>query len=135
MTTSRTLIAAAVLASLCACSSGPKSQIGTIDTVRIQQNWPKFLNYQNQLSADAAALQHSGGSNAEKAKEQAQLQQRFTQAQTELTGEVTDAAKQVAANRGLKYIFTRQYVGYGGVDVTADVEKILKIEEKATPSP
>ena len=135
MTTTRMLIAAAVLASLCACSSGPKSSIGLIDTVRIQQNWPKFLNYQNQLSADAAALQHSGASTAQKVKQQQQLQQRFAQAQNELTGEVTDAAKQVAANRGLKYVFTRQYVGYGGVDVTADVEKILKIEEKASPAP
>ena len=135
MTISRTSIAVAALLALCACSGGPKGDIGLIDTVRIQQNWPKFLNYQNQLSADAAALQHSGASNAQKAKEGAQLQQRFTQAQNELTGEVTDAAKQVAANRGLKYVFTRQYVGYGGVDVTADVEKILKIEEKATPTP
>ncbi|MBV8643386.1 MAG: hypothetical protein JO225_05665 [Candidatus Eremiobacteraeota bacterium] len=135
MTISRTSIAVAALLALCACSGGPKGDIGLIDTVRIQQNWPKFLNYQNQLSADAAALQRSGASNAQKAKESAQLQQRFTQAQNELTGEVTDAAKQVAANRGLKYVFTRQYVGYGGVDVTADVEKILKIEEKATPTP
>jgi len=135
MTISRTSIAVAALLALCACSGGPKGDIGLIDTVRIQQNWPKFLNYQNQLSADAAALQRSGASNAQKARESAQLQQRFTQAQNELTGEVTDAAKQVAANRGLKYVFTRQYVGYGGVDVTADVEKILKIEEKATPTP
>ena len=135
MTTTRMLIAAAVLASLCACSSGPKSNIGLIDTVRIQQNWPKFLNYQNQLSADAAALQRSNAPVSQKAKQQQQLQQRFAQAQNELTGEVTDAAKQVAANRGLKYVFTRQYVGYGGVDVTADVEKILNITEKATPTP
>jgi len=48
---------------------------------------------------------------------------------------VRDAAKQVVDLRHLTYVFTRQYVGYGGVDITSDVEKILKIEEKATPAP
>ena len=126
---------AASLMGMTACSKPPASDIGLVDVARLTSNWPKFLNYQNQLSADAAALQRSNAPLAQKARQQQQLQQRFAQAQNELTGEVTDAAKQVAANRGPKYVFTRQYVGYGGVDVTADVEKILKIEEKATPAP
>ena len=46
-----------------------------------------------------------------------------------------DAAQQVATAKNLKYVLTRQYVGYGGVDITPDVEKILNITEKATPSP
>jgi Skp family chaperone for outer membrane proteins len=52
-----------------------------------------------------------------------------------LTDDVSNAAQQVAKDKGLTYVFTRQYVGYGGVDVTTDIEKILKIEEKATPAP
>jgi hypothetical protein len=32
-------------------------------------------------------------------------------------------------------VFTQQYVGYGGVDITPDVEKILNITERATPAP
>jgi len=135
MSMPRFLFAAALVTSLCACSGGRKDDIGLIDTVRIQQNWPKFLNYQNQLSADAASLAHSNQPTSQRQRTQAQLQQRFVQAQNELTGEVSDAAKQVAASRGLKYVFTRQFVGYGGVDITGDVEKILKIEEKATPKP
>ncbi len=128
------VIALGLLAALCGCG-GPKPTIGLVDVPRITANWPKFQNYQNQLSADASALQRSSASNAQKAQQQVALQQRFNAAQTELTGEVQDAAKQVAANKGLKYVFTRQYVGYGGVDITPDVEKILKIEEKATPAP
>jgi Skp family chaperone for outer membrane proteins len=127
--------AAVALAALATACSGPKPAIGLVDVVRITQNWPKFQNYQNQLSADAYALERSNRSAAEKAKEQARLQARFVTAQNELTGEVTDAAKQVATQRGLKYVLTRQFVGYGGVDITPDVEKILKIEEKATPKP
>jgi Skp family chaperone for outer membrane proteins len=48
---------------------------------------------------------------------------------------VHDAAQQVANDKHLRYVFTRQNVGYGGVDITPDVEKILQIVEKATPSP
>ena len=46
-----------------------------------------------------------------------------------------DAAQQVANDKHLRFVFTRQFVGYGGVDITPDVEKILQIVEKATPSP
>lgn len=136
--TLRTMLRPLLVAALAALATGcgaPKSQIGLVDVPRITQNWPKFQNYQNQLSADAYALQRSNRSAADKAREQERLQARFAQAQTELADEVTGAAKQVAAQKGLKYVLTRQYVGYGGIDITTDVEKILKIEEKATPKP
>jgi Skp family chaperone for outer membrane proteins len=128
------LIAAALVASLAACA-GPKSDIGLIDEERIKANWPKFLNYQNQLSFDAQSIDRSRDSSRRKAQERAALQRRFVQEQNELTGDVTDAAKQVAASRHLTYVFTRQFIGYGGVDITPDVEKILQIVEKATPTP
>ncbi len=118
-----------------ACSNQPKSSIGLIDTVRITSNWPKFQNYQNQIAADEAAIQRTNSSNAQKAQQIAQLEQRYASAQRELTDDVSNAAQQVAKDKGLSYVFTRQYVGYGGVDITGDIEKILKIDEKATPSP
>ena len=125
----RTLVATAALASLCACGNkGSDTDIGLVDVQRISQNWPKFQNYQNQLADDAATIEHSRRSDRDKAQARAQLQARFSQAQTELSVDVTAAAKQVAADKHLSYVFTRQYVGYGGVDITADVEKILKIE-------
>jgi Skp family chaperone for outer membrane proteins len=131
----RALVTAALLASLCACSNAPKSQIGLVDVQRISQNWPKFQNYQNQLANDAQTIERSHRSDRDKAAARAQLQQRFAKAQGELSSDVTTAAKQVAADKHLIFVFTRQYVGYGGIDITPEVEKILKIEDKGTPSP
>ena len=131
----RALVTAALLASLCACSNAPKSQIGLVDVQRISQNWPKFQNYQNQLANDAQTIERSHRSSRDKAAARAQLQQRFAKAQNELSSDVTTAAKQVAADKHLTFVFTRQYIGYGGIDITPEVEKILKIEDKGTPSP
>ena len=113
----------------------PKPTIGLIDTARITNNWPKFQNYQNQIAADEAAIQRSNSSNAQKAQQITQLQQRYVSAQRELTDDVSNAAQQVAKDHGLTFVLTRQYVGYGGVDITTDIEKILKIDEKVTPAP
>jgi Skp family chaperone for outer membrane proteins len=131
----RIIIAAALLASLCACTAGAKTSIGLVDEERIKANWPKFQNYQNQLSYDAQTIERSNKPNREKQRLRAELQARFVHDQTELSNDVSDAAKQVADTKNLIYVFTRQFVGYGGVDITPDVEKILKIEEKATPAP
>ena len=132
----RALAAVAALAALAACGNKSSStDIGLVDVQRISQNWPKFQNYQNQLAHDAATIEHSKKPDRDKARARAQLQARFAQAQSELSVNVTDAAKQVAADKHLTYVFTRQYVGFGGVDITADVEKILKIEDKSTPAP
>jgi Skp family chaperone for outer membrane proteins len=135
MKDARRLISACTLLALGACSTAPKSDIGLIDVQRIMANWPKFQNYQNQLSVDAQTIERSKKPEREKAKLRDQLQQRYAQDQTELYNDVTGAAKQVAANRNLKLVFTRQYVGYGGVDITPDIEKILKIDDKSTPAP
>jgi Skp family chaperone for outer membrane proteins len=80
-------------------------------------------------------IQHSSRSDGEKQRELQGLQARYQANQTELTNDVRDAAQQVANDKHLRFVFTRQFVGYGGVDITPDVEKILKIEEKATPAP
>ncbi len=134
MTIPRATLAAALLA-LGACSSAPKSDIGLVDVQRIMANWPKFQNYQNQINNDAATVERSNKSGAEKARLRNALQQRFAQDQTELANDVKGAAQQVAGDKGLKMVFTRQFVGYGGVDITPEVEKILKIEEKPSPKP
>ena len=81
------------------------------------------------------AIRVSHVSDSEKQREMAGLQMRFATNQTELTNNVHDAAAQVASDKHLRYVFTRQFVGYGGVDITPDVEKILQIVEKATPAP
>jgi Skp family chaperone for outer membrane proteins len=130
----RTLFAATLAAGLTACSNQPKSNIGLIDTDRITSNWPKFLNYQNQIQADQAAIARSNASIDQKRREVQDLEKRYVAAQDELTQDVKTAAEQVAKQKNLKYVFTRQYVGYGGVDITPDVEKALDITEKS-PAP
>jgi Skp family chaperone for outer membrane proteins len=126
---------AAALLGLAACSKPPSSDIGLVDVARLTSNWPKFLNYQNQLNADVATIRGSRASDNEKNRELQGLQARFATNQTELTNNVRDAAQQVANDKHLRLVFTRQFVGYGGVDITPDVEKILNITEKATPAP
>jgi Skp family chaperone for outer membrane proteins len=131
-------VLATSVAALTGChggTSGAGSTIGLVDVPRITANWPKFLNDQNQLNADAQAVQQAHLSDAEKAKQMATLQARFAATQSELTDDVGNAARQVAAAKHLTYVFTQQYVGYGGVDITPDVEKILNITERVTPAP
>jgi hypothetical protein len=130
------LALAIVATALAGCGIGqPKSDIGTVDLTRIMSNWPKFENYNNQIQADAFAIEQSKEPESQKARQRAELQQRFAQYQVEITGNIRDAAQQVATKNNYKLVVTRQGVGYGGVDITGDVEKILNITEKATPKP
>jgi hypothetical protein len=136
--TIRTVTAGLMLSALCACGGGghTASDVGLLDANRVQRNWPKFLNYENQFNADAQALQQSKRSNGDKLRARDLLQRRFAQAQNEIADDVENAAKQVAAEKNLKYVMTKQYVGFGGVDITADVEKKLNItESSASPAP
>ena len=126
---------AVTLLGMTACSKPPQSDIGLVDVQRLTSNWPMFLNYQNQLNSDVASIQRSSAPDSVKQRELAGLQAQFQQNQTELTGNVKDAAQQVAGQKNLKFVLTRQFVGYGGLDITPDVEQILKIVEKATPAP
>ena len=52
--------------------------------------------------------------------------------QNEVTDDVRNAAQRVATDRHFKLVVTRQFTGYGGTDITTDVEKQLDITE---PSP
>jgi Skp family chaperone for outer membrane proteins len=132
----RAVLVIMLLGALCACGNkSADSNIGLVDVQRISQNWPKFQNYQNQLANDAQTIERSNRPQRDKDRARAELQARFAKAQSELTTDVSDAAKQVAADKHLTYVFTRQFVGYGGVDITSDVEKILKITERPSPSP
>ncbi|MBV8245244.1 MAG: hypothetical protein JOZ38_04930 [Candidatus Eremiobacteraeota bacterium] len=129
------VIAGALLCGLGGCSTLNHGSVGVVDTERLTRNWPKFQNYNNQFSADMAAIDASRVPNKQKASEAQALQARMAQAQVELAGEIKDAAKQVADRDHLQLIVTHQFVGYGGTDITRDVEKIMNITESASPSP
>ncbi|HEY0798196.1 MAG TPA: hypothetical protein VGD50_03545 [Candidatus Baltobacteraceae bacterium] len=122
------------IALLAACSHGESSPVATVDVARISANWPKFINYQNQLSADADALEHANISDSAKQRQRDLLQQRYADMQAEVTTDVRNAAQQVADQRHFSLVVTREFVGYGGVDITPDVEKLLKITESSPPA-
>ena len=126
------LLYASALAALGGCASQAQAPVATIDLVRIQANWPKFINYSNQLASDTEAINRSGASASEKQRQLGLLRQRYADMQNEVTGDVRSAAEQVATDKHYRLVVTRQFVGYGGVDITADVERILKIVEKPT---
>ncbi len=124
---------AATLFALAGCASQAPPPVATIDLVRIQANWPKFINYTNQLAADTEAINRSSASLRDKQRQLGALRQRYVDMQNEVTGDVRSAAEQVANDKHFRLVVTRQFVGYGGVYITAEVEQILKITEN-TPS-
>ncbi|HEV3157678.1 MAG TPA: hypothetical protein VGZ00_10070 [Candidatus Baltobacteraceae bacterium] len=120
---------------LLAACAGQASDIGVLNLARLQSSWPKFINYQNQLASDQAAIERSGAAQAVLQSQEGTLRRRYSAMQTEIEHDVAGAAAQVARDRQLKLIVTREFVGYGGIDVTPDVERILKISEKAQDQP
>jgi Skp family chaperone for outer membrane proteins len=63
------------------------------------------------------------------------MQAKYAAITLALTQQIKDAAGKVAADKQLKLVVTREGVGYGGTDITADVEKVMNITEKPSPSP
>ena len=61
--------------------------------------------------------------------------QKYSKITAQLTQQINDAASKVAQPKQLKLVLTREGIGYGGIDITPDVEKSLNITEKATPTP
>jgi Skp family chaperone for outer membrane proteins len=126
---------AALGAALLTGCAGAGSPIGLVDVQRLTANWPVYTNAQNQLVADQRAIAASRASNADKQRQAVQLQQRYSQLSNQLVSQVRAAAAKVAGQKQLKLVVTREFVGYGGTDITGDVEKLLGITEKPTPSP
>lgn len=130
----RTIVIAAAAALALAGCARTHSKVAIVDIASIEQNWPKFINYSNQLQANYAAIRDSKQSNAQKARAFAQFQDQERRWQDEVTGDVRVAATAIAKQRSYELVMTRQGVAYGGDDITADVEKELHIPTP-TPSP
>ena len=127
------IIILAAAASLAGCANN--SPVGLIDVNRVVSNWDVYQGYQQQLLNEEQAITQSRASNATKQSQAIALQKKYGAITDQLTKEVRDAAAKVAAQRNLKLVLTTEGVGYGGVDITKDVEKIMNITEKASPSP
>ncbi len=127
------IVIALAAATLAAC--GSSSPIGTVDVGRIVANWPEYQTDQMQLLADEQRVANRKESNAAKQSEAAAMQAKYAKITLALTDQIKAAATKVAADKQLKLVVTREGVGYGGTDITPDVEKAMNITEKATPSP
>lgn len=118
---------------LAACASS--SPVGLVDVGRIVANWDRFQSYQQQLLQEEQKIGQSKASARDKQRQAMQLQKKYAGITEQLTQQIRDAAGKIASDKGMKLVVTREGVGYGGTDITADVEKSLNITEKATPSP
>ncbi|MDH2909648.1 MAG: hypothetical protein HKL92_02230 [Candidatus Eremiobacteraeota bacterium] len=129
----KSIIALAGLLTIVGCASS--SPIGLVDINRVTSNWTEFQTDQNHLYADEQRIAASKASNAQKASQVAALQKKYGALTVQLTDQIRAAAAKVAAKKHLKLVLTREGVGYGGTDITAEVEKDLGITETASPKP
>lgn len=129
------MILAAVAAAALAGCSGQNSSVGLIDVQRLAANWPQYQTVQNQLLADEQGIQNGKGSQSQKAQQVQQLQAKYSQLSQQLVQQIRDAATKVAQQKNLKLVVTKEFVTYGGTDITPDVEKSLGITETASPAP
>ncbi len=120
-------------AALAGCAT--RSPIGLVDVQRIVANWPEYQGYQSQLYADERSIQSRRESTSRKRRAAVALQRKYSQVTDRLSQQIRDAAGKIASARQLKLVLTREGIGYGGVDITGDVERALNITEKATPTP
>lgn len=134
MKKSNILIAAVAAAALAGCA-GQNTPVGLIDVQRLAANWPQYQTVQNQLLADERGIESGKGSPQQKQQQVAQLQAKYSKLSQQLVGQIRDAATKVAQQKNLKLVVTKEFVTYGGTDITPDVEKALGITETASPSP
>jgi len=125
----------AALVAVIATGCGASSPIGLVDVNRIVNNWPEYQSYQSQLYADEQHIASGKGNTAQKQQAAVALQRKYARITDQLTQQIRDAAGKIAQAKQLKLVVTREGVGYGGVDITPDVEKSLNIVEKASPAP
>jgi len=131
----KSIVIIAAIAALALTACAPSSPVGLLDVQRLTANWPQYNNVQNQLLADQRAIETGRGSNAQKQKQAAQLQAKYSTLSEQLVSQIKDAAAKVAQQKNLKLVVTREFIGYGGTDITPDVEKAMGITESASPSP
>lgn len=128
------LITALSAAMLAGCANN--SPIGLLDVSRIAANWKTYQLNQQQLMIDEQRIVQSKASTADKRRQALDLQKKYAGITDDLTKQIREAAQKVAQDKHLKLVVTKQGVGYGGVDITPDVEKALNItESSASPTP
>jgi outer membrane protein len=126
------LALALVAASGAAGCAHRQSAIAIVSVTTVERNWPKFVNYDNQLRANQQAIMQSKTSKADKDRAMAQFAQQARRWQDEVSAELKGAVETIAREKNYQMVFTREGVAYGGDDITTDVMKALNI---TPPSP
>jgi Skp family chaperone for outer membrane proteins len=121
------------IALLAGCANS--SPVGLVDVNRIVANWTVYQSFQQQLMSDEQVIAQSRASADQKRRAAFALQKKYDGITAELTQKIRDAATSVAKSKNLTLVITKEGVGYGGVDITKDVETSMGITEKSTPSP
>ena len=114
---------------------GGHGSIGLVDVQRIVANWPEYQTYQTQLLGEERSISARRESAKRKQSDLVALERKYTTLNDSLSRQIQDVAAKIATQDSLKLVLTREGIGYGGVDITTDVEKALNITEKATPTP
>ncbi len=122
-----------IAATLAGCAA--HGSIGLVDVQRIVSNWPEYQGYQSQLMTEERSISSRRESAARRVSDAAALERKYAKVTDQLSAQIRDAAGKIASQNQLKLVLTREGIGYGGVDITSDVEKALNITEKATPTP
>jgi Skp family chaperone for outer membrane proteins len=125
----------AILATAIVAGCANTSPVGLVDVNRIVGNWTVYQQFQQQLMVDEQSIAQSRASQGVKQREAAALQRKYAGITAALTKEIRDAASKVAQAKNLTLVVTKEGVGYGGVDITLDVEKAMNITDKGTPAP
>lgn len=125
------LVSIAIILAGCAAHGS----IGLVDVQRIVNNWPEYQSYQNQMMTEERSVSARRESAARRAQDALTLERKYAKITDQLSQQIRDAAGKIASQSQLKLVLTREGIGYGGVDITNDVEKALNITEKATPTP
>jgi Skp family chaperone for outer membrane proteins len=120
-------------AALASCAG--HASIGLVDVQRIVSNWPEYQGYENQLMTEERSISSRRESAKRKQNDVMALERKYAKVTDQLSAQIRDAAGKIASQSQLKLVLTREGIGYGGVDITSDVEKSLNITEKATPTP
>jgi Skp family chaperone for outer membrane proteins len=127
-------VAAALAATLITGCAQTHSRIAIVRVGELEQSWPKFINYYNQLQANYQAIMASKTSPQEKRKALAQFQEQERRWNDEVTSEVRAVVTDIAKQRKYELVVTKEGTAYGGDDITPDVEKALHITP-VSPSP
>lgn len=125
------LVSIAIIVAGCAAHGS----IGLVDVQRIVNNWPEYQSYQNQMMTEERSVSSRRESATRRAQDALTLERKYAKITDQLSQQIRDAAGKIASQSQLKLVLTREGIGYGGVDITSDVEKALNITEKATPTP